>query len=114
MYYMVFTGRKWENVMGKKGITWEIAGVFEAPDRETACLVAAQRTGAGTCFAIDGVAWGVDTLQADAVSELGVQADPMDRLERMGRSLEKSFTALAAASQAQLPSAESAGDTDGE
>lgn len=103
MYYLVFTGRKWKNVAGEQGITWDICGVFDADNEETACLVAAQRTGLGTCFAIPGFAWGVDTVDAADVRELGKTADPMDRLERMGRSLEKSFSALAAATQNQLP-----------
>lgn len=102
-YFLVFTGRKWKNVAGEQGITWDICGVFQAEDANTACLVAAQRTGMGTCFAILGTAWGVDTVDQAAVKELGKQVDPMDRLERMGRMLEQSFTALSAGTQNQLP-----------
>lgn len=86
-YYLVFTGRKWENVMGKAGITWDVAGVWKAPTAEQACLIAAQKLGVGTCFAVKGFAWGVDLVDAGAVEELGVQLDPITRLERMGSRL---------------------------
>jgi len=92
-HYLVFGGRKWKNVMGQQGITWEIAGVFNATDEEEACLVAAQKQGVGTCFAVPGYAWGVDTIDAGDVPELGAPVDPMTRLERLGRNLEKSITA---------------------
>lgn len=102
-YYLVFGGRKWEGVMGKKGITWEVVGVFRTETPENACLKAAQQHGVGTCFAIEGFAWGVDTLQADEVSELGVELDPISRLERMGRTIEKGLTrALASGGAPQL------------
>jgi hypothetical protein len=108
-HFLVFAGRKWENVMGRQGITWDIAGIFHAADADTACLVAAQKQGVGTTFAVEGTAWGVDTVEADDAQELGVKADPLTRLERMGRNLERRLSALPASTDRQaLP----AGDDD--
>ena len=111
MYFLVFTGRKWHNSMGKQGMTWEAAGVWDADSQEQACLIAAQETGVGTCFAVEGFAWGVDTVEAGRAKKLGEQLDPITRLERMGQVLsEKIAAALPAAPQQSLP----AGDSDGE
>ena len=111
MYYLVFTGRKWRNAMGKQGITWEPAGVWDAESMEQACLIAAQETGVGTCFAVDGFAWGVDTVDAGQAKKLGEQLDPITRLERMGEKLAKQFgAALPAPQTRELPG----GDSDGE
>jgi hypothetical protein len=109
--FLVFTGRKWKNVMGESGITWEIAGIFDTDDANTACLAAAQETGAGTCFAVDGVAWGVDTIEADSVRKLGQKQDPLSRLADMGKNLEKGLMAIAESTQRQLPQGD---DDDGE
>jgi len=110
-HYLVFAGRKWTNAFGKSGITWEPAGVFTAEDPETACLVAAQKQGVGTCFAMEGYPWGVDTVDAGQVHELGAEVDPITRLERMGANLaEKLAAALPAAKQPELE----AGDNGGE
>lgn len=111
MYFLVFTGRKWRNAMGRQGITWEPAGVWDAENMEQACLVAAQETGVGTCFAVSGFAWGVDTVDAGRVTKLGEQLDPIQRLERMGeKMLERMATALPAAPQQSLPEGDSDGD----
>jgi hypothetical protein len=111
-YYLVFAGRKWESPFGKKGITWDIAGVFQSDTGENACLVAAQKLGVGTTFAVKGFAWGVDTVRADDADELGAEVDAITRLERMGRRLEERIgTALTSGQEsAQLP----AGDDHGE
>ncbi len=98
-HYLVFTGRKWKNVMGEEGITWEICGIFKTDTADMACIFAAQRTGAGTCFAIPGTAWGVDTIQADQVEELGARGNAMARLEKVGRSIEQSILSLATTAQ---------------
>lgn len=110
-HYLVYTGRKWENPFGKKGITWEIAGVYGADSEEDACLFAAQQLGAGTCFAVEGYAWGVDTVDAARVNQLGVEADPLTRLERRLTDFgERIANALPAPKQQTLE----AGDDDGE
>lgn len=111
-YFIVFTGRKWENQLsGRRGITWEVGGVWQADSEENACLKAAQDRGVGTCVAIEGFAWGVDTLDAGSVSELGVPLDPIARLERMGRDLsDRIAAALPAPAQREL----NRGDNDGE
>lgn len=111
-HYLVFTGRKWKNAIGQSGITWEAAGVFgveEAGDEgaNKACLIAAQKHGVGTCFAVEGYAWGVDTVDAGSANELGVQLDPMERLERLGAKLtEQLMTALPAARVTELEAGE--------
>lgn len=109
-HYLVYAGRKWKNVMGQQGITWDIAGVFNAANEEEACLVAAQKQSVGTCFAIPGYAWGVDTIDAGDVPELGAPVDPMTRLERMGRRLEQSITtAIESGKDKQLETGDSNG-----
>lgn len=100
-WYIVFTGRKWENVVGKSGITWEVAGVWQAASEEKACLIAAQKLGVGTCFAIEGYAWGVDLVDAGDVTELGVKLDPITRLERMGSRLGDQLANLLPAAKQQ-------------
>lgn len=110
-HYIVFTGRKWKNAVGQTGITWEIAGVWAAQSAEDACLIAAQKESRGTCFAIKGFAWGVDTIDAGDVTELGGTVDPITRLERMGKNLgERLERVLAPPSQARELDE---GDTDG-
>lgn len=86
-WFLVFTGRKWKTPFGQTGITWEPAGVWQAEDEHNACLVAAQATGAGTCFAVSGFAWGVDVMEPGRTRQLGVAMDPMERLERTARDL---------------------------
>lgn len=110
MYFLVFTGRKWTNAMGKRGITWEVGGIWDAENEEQACLHAAQEIGVGTCFAVGGYAWGVDTVDAGQAKKLGEQLDPIARLERMGENLVKQMTALSAPTQQALPE----GDDDAE
>jgi hypothetical protein len=108
MYYLVFTGRKWRNAMGQSGITWEPAGVWDAESMEQACLIACQETGTGTAFAVDGFAWGVDTVDAGRVKKLGETVDPITRLERMGeRMLEQMVNALPAAKVHELEEGDS-------
>lgn len=113
-HYLVFTGRKWQNAIGKSGITWETAGVFgveETGDEgaNKACLIAAQKHGVGTCFAVEGYAWGVDTVDAGSANELGVQLDPMERLERLGAKFtERIMAALPAPAQAELEAGDDA------
>lgn len=110
-HYLVFTGRKWKNVVGDQGISWEVAGVWEADSEEQACLIAAQEQGVGTCFAIEGFAWGVDLVDAGRVKKLGVQADAISRLEQMGRDMaDRIAAALPAPQQREL----NAGDGRGE
>lgn len=82
--------------MGAPGITWEIAGVFQANDEEDACLHAAQQTGEATCFAVAGYAWGVDTAPPPDVREFGARNDTDRKMaqldameERMVRALER-------------------------
>lgn len=92
-HYLVFTARKFKNVMGVEGITWEIAGVYNASDQQRACLKAMQEKGAGTAFAVSGYAFGVDMEDASDVTELGKAIDPVTRLERMGAMLAEKFAA---------------------
>lgn len=112
-HFIVFTGRKWQNTFGKSGITWEPAGVFGVEEEgdigaQKACLIAAQKHGVGTCFAIEGFAWGVDTVDAGAANEIGVELDPIARLERMGQQLgERLAAALPPASQPHLNAGDS-------
>lgn len=107
----MFTGRKWRNAVGAQGISWDLAGVWQADSEEEACLVAAQETGAGTCFAVEGFAWGVDTVDAPRARKLGVPQDAITRLERMGQDLaERIALALPTPQQRELH----AGDDDGE
>ena len=96
--------------MGERGITWEIGGIFNAETENDACLAAAQETGAGTCFAVAGYAWGVDTLDPARVSKLGEQPDQVTRLERMGEKLANAMLALNSPAAKELPE----GDSDGE
>lgn len=111
-YFLVFTGRKWRNAMGQQGITWEIAGVWQADNEEQACLIAAQEKGVGTCFAVEGFAWGVDTVDAGRVKQLGMPDDPITRLERMGERLSGTLgKVLEASSRQEL---NRGGDDDGE
>lgn len=111
-YYLVFAGRKWKNVMGEQGISWDIAGVWQARSEEQACLIAAQKLGVGTCFAVEGFAWGVDTVDAGEATELGIKADPITRLERMGMRLAEQLSqALPAAKQQTLEEGDNSGDS---
>lgn len=111
-YYIVFGARKWENVLGKKGVTWEgeAVGVFTADNPDDACLAAAKKTGQlGTFIAIEGHPWGLDMVQDPEVSELGKEPDTMSRLEAMGRRLENRLAEvaqLAAPQQKSLPDGE--------
>lgn len=102
-HYLIFTARKFKNVMGAEGLTWEIAGIFQAPDATRACLKAMQETGHGTAFAVSGFAFGVDMAEVNDVTELGKKLDPLTRLERMGNALASRMGELASASQQQLP-----------
>jgi len=111
MYFLVFTGRKWQNAMGKSGMTWEVAGIWDADTEEQACLLACQEMGVGTAFAVQGYAWGVDTMRAGQASKLGEQLDPIARLERMGQQLsDRLAAALPAPARQHLEE----GDIDGE
>lgn len=106
-HYLVFTARKYKNVMGAKGLTWEIAGIYLAPDKQQACLKGMQETGHGTAFAVEGFAFGVDMEDVSHVTELGRKLDPVERLERMGNQLMERFAALAPPSQVhELPEGE--------
>lgn len=90
--------------MGKSGITWEVAGIWDAKNEEQACLLACQEMGVGTAFAVQGYAWGVDTMQAGSAKKLGETLDPLTRLERMGEMLsERLAGVLPAAKQQTLP-----------
>lgn len=109
-YYLVMAGNKYRTPFGQEGIRWEIAGVYQARDAEQACLVGAQSAGVGTTFAIPGFAWGVDTVDAGEVKELGKSLTGIERLERMGNKLASQLTALSAPRNAELE----AGDEDDE
>lgn len=100
--YMVFAGRKWENVLGKAGINWthenSILGVFHAPTAEDACKAAAIKAGfAGTFFAVEGTPWGIDMYESE-VEEYGAPKDPAaSRLDRLEAALMRGMDRLATA-----------------
>lgn len=99
-YYIVFASRKWKNVLGETGVSWEAEaiGVFQADNPEQACLAAAHKAGKlTTMFAIPGFPWGLDMVEDQGIKELGQKVDPLTRLEKMGARLEKSLLALAPA-----------------
>lgn len=102
-HFLVFTARKFKNVMGAKGLTWEIAGIFKAPTQELACLKGMQETGHGTAFAVAGFAFGVDMADVSEVSEFGKTADPASRLDRLENMLADSLTALTRPRAHELP-----------
>lgn len=108
-YFLVFTAKKFKNVMGAQGLTWEIAGVYQADNAQRACLKGMQATGHGTAFAIDGFAFGVDMEDVSDVGELGKPQDPIERLTRMGEELTQRLTALTAPTTHEL----TPGDDDG-
>lgn len=90
--------------MGAQGLTWEIAGVYEAPSLDRACIYAMQETGHGTAFAVPGYAFGVDTVNASGVREFGRPRDAASRLDDLEERIADSLEALtSAASPPELP-----------
>lgn len=85
-FYIVFGSvRRPADFFGGKVLDWSQPpiGVYQAEDAETACIAAAKDNGQmATYFAVPGIPWGVDMVEAPA-KQLGRTESSQDRMNRI-------------------------------
>src|SRR5690242_5190079 len=91
-YYLVFGSiRRPTDFMGGKALDWgqPPIGVYQADSPENACMAAAKDHGQmATYFAVEGIPWGVDMVEAPA-RQLGKSVSGNDRLAALLERMEE-------------------------